>query len=143
MERRSNRIFQVMTLLLLCQILCGCPSFRIDRITDGAEVKPLPQEFAVGKTTLADVLNSYGAPSDLVDMKGLFSIHYQRTFYRGGQFSLGIPLNDLLKMSPSFDTTGNLTRYDEAVFIFTPDGILSNMMYEKGTDHPLWKTYWQ
>jgi len=143
MEHPFNRILWVTTLLFLCQILGGCPSFRIDRINDGEVIKPLPQELAVGKTTLADVLSFYGAPSDIMDMQGHFSLHYQRTFYRGGQFSLGIPLSDVFKISPTFDAAGNLKRYDEAIFIFTPNGILSKMAYEKGSDYPLWKTYWQ
>jgi hypothetical protein len=117
MEHRFNRI------------LCGCPSFRIDRINDGSEVKPLPQAFVVGKTTLADVLSSYGAPADIIDMKGHFALHYQRIFYRGGQISLSLPLKDIIKVSPAFDVAGNLQRYDSAVFIFTPEGILSKMIY--------------
>ena len=44
---------------------------------------------------------------------------------------------------PAFDAAGNLSRYDEAVFIFTSEGILAGMSYEKGTAHPLWKTYWK
>ncbi len=129
--------------MFFCQTLCGCPSFRIDRVNDGTDVKPLPQEFSVGKTTLTDVLSIYGAPSDVVDLKGQFAIHYQRAFYRGGQLSLSFPLRDVIKVSPSFEAAGNLQRYDEAVFIFTPDGILSKMVHEKGTDRPLWDTYWK
>jgi hypothetical protein len=141
MACRFKRILRAMILLLLCQVLCGCLSFRIDRISDGAEVQPLPQGFAVGKTTLADVLASYGAPADIVDMKSHFALHYQREFYRGGQLSLGFPLGDALKVSPKLDASANLQRYDSAVFIFTPEGVLAGMTYEKGTDHPLWNTY--
>jgi hypothetical protein len=143
MERRFNRIAWAMIPLLLCQILCGCPSFRIDRINNGSEVKPLPQAFAVGKTTLADVLSFYGAPADIIDMEGHFALHYQRTFYRGGQLSLSLPLKDIIKVSPALDVAGNLQRYDAAVFIFTPEGILSKMIYDHGTGHPLWNTYWK
>jgi len=143
MECLFNRIRWAMTLLLLSQILYGCVSFRIDMVNNGADVQPLPQEFVVGKTTLTDVLVSYGAPADIVDMRGHFALHYQRTFYRGGQFSLGIPLSDVLKASPMLDATGYLQRHDSAVFIFTPEGVLSEMTYEKGTSKPLWNTYWK
>lgn len=143
MECRSKRILWAMTLLLLGQILYGCISFRIEKVNDGAGVQPLPQEFVVGKTTLTDVLASYGAPANILDMKGHFALHYQRAFYRGGNFSLGIPLTDVLRVSPMLNATGNLQRYDSAVFVFTLDGVLSEMNYAKGTRHPLWETYWK
>jgi len=143
MRRRSKRLPGATILLVACLILGGCLSLRIDKVTDGAEVKPLPREFAVGKTTLADILASYGAPADIVDMKGHFALHYQRSFYRGGQLSLSIPLSDVLKMSPKLDAAGNLVRYDAAVFIFTPDGVLSEMTYENGIARLLWDTYWK
>ncbi len=143
MECRFNRILWAMTLLLLSQILCGCVSFRIDQVNYGADVQPLPREFVIGKTTLTDVLGSYGAPADIVDLRGHFALHYQRAFYRGGQFSVGLPLTDVLKLSTMLDATGNLQRHDSAVFVFTPEGVLSEMIYEKGTSHPLWDTYWK
>jgi len=140
---RFNGILWGMTLLLLGQILCGCITFRIDKVNDGADVQPLPQEFVVGKTTLTDVLASYGAPAEIAEMTGHFALHYQRAFYRGGNLSLGIPLSDVLRVSPTLDATGNLQRYDSAVFVFTLDGVLSEMNYAKGTSHPLWGTYWK
>jgi len=143
MDRRFNGILWGMALLLLGQILCGCISFRIDKINDGADVHPLPQEFVVGKTTLREVLASYGAPVDIVEMTGHFALHYQRAFYRGGNFSVGIPLSDVLRVSPTLDTMGNLQRYDSAIFVFTLDGVLSEMNYVRGTSHPLWGTYWK
>jgi len=141
--RRFKHLLGAAILLVVCLILGGCLSLRIDKVTDGAEVKPLPQEFAVGKTTLTDILASYGAPAVVVEMKGHFALHYQRSFYRGGQLSLSVPLSDVLKTSPKLDATGNLLRYDAAVFIFTPDGVLSEMTYENGIARPLWNTYWK
>jgi len=142
MECRGNRLLWAMTLLLLSQFY-GCLSFRIEKVNIDAEVQPLPQEFVVGKTTLTDVLASYGAPVDVVDMKGHFALHYLRTFYRGGSLSLGIPLADVLRVSPTLNATGNLQRFDSAVFIFTLDGVLADMSYARGTSQPLWETYWK
>ena len=82
-----------------------------------------------------------GAPFNVVDMKVYFAISYLRSFYRGTNLSLSIPFNEVLKVRLAFDAAGNLSRYDEAVFIFTSEGILTGMSYEKGTAHPLWKTY--
>lgn len=143
MEHLFNRLPFVIALLLACQTLCGCLTVRIEKGNDGGDIKPPPQEFAVGRTTLVEVLNFYGAPSEVVDMKGYFAISYLRTFYRGANLSLSIPLNDVIKISPAFDAAGNLRRYDAAVFIFTPEGILSEMSYREGTSHPLWNTYWK
>jgi hypothetical protein len=143
MECRFNRLLCAMILLLLSAMLYGCLSFRIDMVNNGADVQPLPQEFAVGKTTLTDVLVSYGAPADIVDMRGHYALYYQRAFYRGGQLSLSLPLSDVVKVSPTMDAAGNLWRYDSAVFIFSPEGVLSEMSYEKGTSQPLWNTFWK
>ncbi len=143
MERRFNRLPCLITLLLLCQILWGCPSIRIEKVNRGEDVKPPPQEFAVGRTTLEEVLSIYGAPFNVVDMKGYFAITYLRAFYRGANLSLSFPLTEAIKVSPAFDAAGNLSRYDEAVFIFTSEGILAGMSYERGMAHPLWKTYWK
>jgi hypothetical protein len=142
MERRSKRLFTALA-LALCLALGGCLSLRIEKVNDGPEIKTPPQAFTVGKTTLADVLTAYGAPVDVVDMKGSFALYYQRSFYRGGQLSISIPLSDVLKVSPSFNAAGNLLRYDTAVFTFTPDGTLSAMTHAKDSDHPLWGTYWK
>ena len=139
MERLFRRLRWGVVPILFCLGLCGC--LRIDKVVIDAEVKPPPQEFAVGRTTLADVLASYGAPAEILDMKGHFSIHYQRAFYRGAYFAVSIPLTNTFQAS--FNANGNLQRYDMAVFVFTPEGILSDMTYAKGTNHPLWSTYWK
>ncbi|MDQ5986558.1 MAG: hypothetical protein CSYNP_02288 [Syntrophus sp. SKADARSKE-3] len=144
MERLSKRFFPAAALALaVCLVLGGCPSLRIEKVNDGPKIKAPPQTFIVGKTTLFDVLRVYGAPADVVDMKGHFALYYQRSFYRGGQLSISIPLSDVIKVSPSFNAAGNLLRYDTAVFIFTPDGTLSAMAHAKDSDHPLWGTYWK
>jgi len=143
MERPFNRLLFLIAFLLACQTLCGCLTFRIEKVNDGQDIKPPPPEFAVGQTTLAEVLNLYGAPSEVREMRGHFALSYLRTFYRGANLSLSVPLNDVIKISPAFDATGNLRRYDAAVFIFTSEGVLSEVSYEKGIAHPLWKTYWK
>ena len=127
----------------MCQCLSGCITLRYDQLTDGSDVKPIPKEFLVGTTTLADVLAFYGAPANIANMEGRFALFYQKAFYHGGQISAGIPLSEMLRSSPKFDAMGNLQRYDAAVFVFKPDGILSEMSYVKGTDLPMWNTFWK
>jgi hypothetical protein len=140
---RSKHFLQIIVILLSASTLCGCVTIRIDKVSGDADIKPLPHEFIVGTTTLADVMDFYGAPVDIEDMENHFAIHYQKFHYRGVQLSFGIPFSNQLQESGSFGASGMLLRYDSAIFIFTLDGILSEMAYARDTDRPLWNTYWQ
>jgi hypothetical protein len=143
MRCHSNKAPLILILLLIGPVLWGCISFRIEKIKDGADVPLPPVEFMVGETTLSEVLSFYGAPAQIVNMKGHFALLYQKAIYRGGHLSIGIPLGDVAKVSPSLSSMGDLLRYDTVVFVFTPDGLLDNMKYENGTSKPLWNTFWQ
>ena len=138
-----SSIIRVAAALLIAQAISGCVSLRIEKIQGGADVLPPPVEFIQEKTLLEEILSCYGAPTDLVDMNGDFALHYQRALYRGMKVSMGIPLKNVLLPSPSMEATGNLLRYDTVVFIFTADGVLKDMKYEKGTSRSLWEDYWK
>ena len=56
--------------------------------------------------------------------------------------SIGFPLKNALLPNPGLEATGNLLRYDTVVFIFTADGVLKDMKYEKNTDRSSWEDYW-
>jgi len=133
----------IMTALIAGFVISGCVSLRIEKINDGTAVLPPPEGFMAGKTSLHEVLLYYGAPTDIIDMQGYLALHYQRTFYRGGHLSIGIPLGDVFKASPSMDARGDLALHDAIIFIFTTDGLLKDMRYEKSTSRPLWDTYWE
>ena len=137
-----NSIIRVAAALLIAQAISGCISLRIEKIQEGADVLPPPVEFIQKKTLLEEILSCYGAPTDLVDMNGDFALHYRRALYRGMKVSMGIPLKYALLPNPSMEATGNLLRYDTVVFIFTADGVLQDMKYEKGTSRSLWEDYW-
>jgi hypothetical protein len=130
-------------MILFIGQVCGCVSLQIDKINDGADISPPPDEFTAGKTSLQDVLNFYGAPSEIVDMEGHFALHYHRTMDRVGRVSIGVPSSDVLKVGPEFNARGTLLRHDTVVFVFTPEGLLEDMIYEKGTSRPLWGTFWK
>jgi len=138
----SNSTIRVAAALLLAHVLSGCVSLRIEKMQKGVDVLPPPVEFIQKKTLLEEVLAGYGAPTDLVDMNGDFALHYRRALYRGMRVSVGIPLKSVLLPNPSMEANGNLLRYDTAVFIFTADGVLKDMRYEKGTSRSLWEDYW-
>jgi hypothetical protein len=143
MRCHSNKILRILLILFIGQMIGGCVSLQIDKIHDGADVPPPPDQFAAGKTSLQEVLSYYGAPTEIVHMDGPFALHYRRTLYRGVDISIGIPLNDVLKAAPKLDGRGNLTLYDTVVFVFTAEGLLKELKYEKGTSHPLWSTFWK
>ncbi len=133
----------LISLLLATLVLSGCVSFRVDRISKGAEVPPPAPELKKGSATLTEVLVRHGAPTDILDLQGKFALVYRRSYYRGGQVSIGIPLSDIIKTSFNLEAAGNLLRHDMLVFIFTRDGVLEETTYEKGTDRPLWNTFWK
>jgi hypothetical protein len=132
-----------MIALLAGLVISGCISLRIEKINNGAEILPPPEGFMEGKTSLEEVLLYYGAPTEIIDMRGSLALHYQRKFYRGGHLSIGIPLGDVYNVSPKMDARGDLVLHDAIVFIFTTDGLLKDMSYEKSTNRPLWDTYWE
>jgi hypothetical protein len=143
MRCRSKKIIWILSAILLGQFAFGCISFHIDKINDGADILPPPDEFQAGKTSLQEVLVAYGAPAEIVDMKGHFALHYQKTMDRAGHISVGIPLVNYLKAGPKLSTRGNLLRHDSVVFVFTSEGLLEDMIYQKGTNQPGWDTFWK
>ena len=138
-----NSIIRIGAALLLAKALSGCISLRIEKIQEGVDVLAPPVEFLQKKTLLDEILSSYGAPTDIVDMNGDFALHYRKALYKGMDVSIGIPLKYALLLNPSMGAYGNLLRYDTVVFIFTADGVLKDMKYEKGTSRSLWDDYWK
>ncbi len=143
MACRSDKIIGLLTILLFGLSMGGCVSLQIEKFNNGAEVLPPPHRFIAGKTSLQEVLSLYGAPNEIVPMKELFALYYQKSLYRGADLSIGIPLSDVWLPGPSLESRGNLARYDTAVFVFTPEGLLQDLKYEKGTSAPLWNTFWK
>ena len=143
MRCHSNNIKWIITAMLIGQVILGCVSFHIDKINVGVDIPPPPDEFKAGNTSLQEVLNRYGAPAEIVNMEGHFALHYQRTMGRAGHISIGVPLIDVLKAGPELTARGNLLSHDTLVFVFTPAGLLEDMVYEKGTSRPLWGTFWK
>jgi hypothetical protein len=143
MRCRFDKMIWVTAALLIAQAISGCVSLQIDKVQEGVDILPPPVGFIQKKTSLEEILSCYGAPTDLADMDGDFALHYRRILDRGMNVSIGIPLKDLLLTSPSMKATGNLLRYDAVVFIFTADGLLKDMKYEKGTSRSIWEDYWK
>jgi len=136
-----SNIIRIVAALLLTQAISGCISLQIEKRQEGVDVLPPPVEFLQKKTLLNEILSSYGAPTDIVDMNGDFALHYRKALYKGMDVSIGIPLQNLL-LYPSTGAFGNLSHYDAVVFIFTADGVMKDMKYEKGSSRSLWEDYW-
>jgi hypothetical protein len=143
MRCRFDLIIQLLIALLIAPAICGCVSLQIEKFQDGVDVLLPPDEFIREKTSLKEILSRYGAPDDLVEMNGGFALNFRRALYRGMNVSVGIPLKNVMLFNPSVDATGNLLRYDTVVFVFTAEGVLKDMKYEKGTSRSLWEDYWQ
>lgn len=131
-------------MLLLACLLSGCVGLRFDRISQGADVPAPAADLKEGKATLAEVLNRYGAPTEIVDMNDHFAILYKKSFYQGGQISIGIPLPDLHFQSGfKMEAAGNLLRHDVLALFFTPEGLLAGTVYERGAILPYWESFWK
>lgn len=139
---RFDLILRVTAALLIAIAVSGCVSLQIEKFQEGGDVLPPKDGFALEKTSLKEILSCYGAPDDIVEMKGDFALYFRRALYRGMNVSFGIPLKDVFLLSPSVKSTGNLIRYDTAVFIFTADQVLKDMRFENGTSRSLWGDYW-
>jgi hypothetical protein len=65
---------------------------------------------------------------------------YQRSLLAQSGLSFGIPLTDILMKSFKLSGSGSLARYDLLLLFFTPDGILREIIKEKGSHYPYLKT---
>jgi hypothetical protein len=143
MRCRFDTVFWLLAALSIASAISGCVSLQVSKIQEGIDVLPPKDEFVREKTSLKEILSCYGAPDDIVDMNGDFALHFRRSLYNGIIVSIGIPLKNGLLPNPSVDANRNLLRYDTVVFIFTAEGVLKDLKYEKGTTRSLWEDYWQ
>ena len=134
-----SSIFILVTVLVLGHLVSGCVSFRCLRRVEGQVIVPPSKKLQLGRTTLEDALSLLGAPDNLLELKGKDLLIYERTVYRQNTFSLGIPVFDILWPSVDLAAYGTLVRYDRLVLFFTPDGVLQNVVFEKGSNRPYMK----
>ena len=121
-------------------LLTGCISYRLIKATEGRSVCPIFEECQVGKTTLQEALEILGAPDQVAELEGKDVLIYWRSLFAQSGLSLGIPLADIWINSFRFSASGRLARYDLLLLFFTPDGILREIVSEKGSHQPYLKT---
>ncbi|WP_408998196.1 hypothetical protein ACJ77P_10585 [Syntrophus buswellii] len=72
-----------------------------------------------------------------------FALTFERSAYQGVSLSLGMPISDTIRLSAGLAARGSVIRYDMMMLLFTRERVLYSSIVEKGSDNPLWKTYWQ
>ena len=118
--------------------LTGCVSYRFMRAVEGRLVPPIPEECHAGKTTLQEALEMFGAPDQLLELEGKDVLICRRSSLAESGLSFGIPMTDMLSFDVS--ASGSLACYDLLLLFFTPDGILREIVSEKGSEYPYLKT---
>jgi len=127
-------------LFILGNLLTGCVSYRFIKATEGRLFSRIFEEFQVGKTTLQEALETLGAPDQLAELEGKDVLTYKRSLSTESRLSFGIPLADIWRRGFDFSAHGRLVRYDLLLLFFTPDGILREIVSEKGSHYPYLKT---
>jgi hypothetical protein len=135
------KIIRILIPLLISGIfISGCISFEMVKGIEGSPVTPPGDTIHVGKTTLETVLLLLGAPDQLAEMEGKDLLVYEQALYRDNRISVGIPLGDITGPNIDLSAYGTLVRYDTLALFFSPDGILRDIVFEKGSDRSYMKT---
>lgn len=125
-------------------VFSSCLSYRFTRRVQGVSVQQPQGLFAVGQTTLADVLTTLGAPDTIVKVDDRDLLVYERSIFHQNRFSLGIPLMDVaVGGSVDVSASGGLTRYDSLAFFFGGDGVLTQVAVQEGSASPYIRTLFQ
>lgn len=140
MGSRFNIALVLITFLLSGTLLSACISYQFVRAVQGDEVVPPDDAFELGKTSLGEVLSVLVAPDKVAEMEGKDFLFYERTVLQDSRLSLSIPLLDISGTNVDLSGYGTLVRFDRLVLLFTPDSILRQMMFEKGSSGPYLKT---
>jgi hypothetical protein len=125
---------------IVCSLVTGCVSYRVIKAVEGSPISNIYEEFLVGTTTLEKALQTLGAPDRVAELEGKNVLIYQKALLSNKGLSFGIPLADIWNPSFEFSVYGELVRYDLLFLCLTPDGILSEMVSEKGSRYPYFKT---
>ncbi len=142
---RSEDKIRIISFLVIFSsfLFVSCVSFRIIKINNGINISHPGKHIEKGKTKLSDILTVYGAPCKIIEVDGKTVIIYEKSYYKGGQLSIGIPLSEITGANLSMTAFGNLLRYDTLMATFDDNYILTDIAYEKGTDQPFWTSLYK
>lgn len=130
----------LMSLFIVGNLVTGCVSYKFIRGMEGRPIPPISEEFRVGKTTLQEALKTLGAPDQVADLEGKTVLIYRRSLTAQSGLSFGIPLIDIWVHAFDFSAYGRLIRSDLLLLLFTPDGILREIIIEKASHSPYLET---
>ena len=116
----TTRMTSVITGLLVLFALTGCASWERDKGVETLWRQPKHQQWSVGKTTDADVMDALGPPSQII------ALEEQRVFYYMREENSGQAYIFIL-----WNQSKEQTQYDRAVFFFDKKGILLKYAYSK------------
>ncbi len=125
------RISLVLIMFFISSILSGCVSYRYTKTVKGREVLSPGEMFEIGKTTLGGVLSMLGAPDRVMELEGKDLLVYEKEFEKDGRLTLSLSVMESLKVR--FPAYGSELNHDFLCLFLTPDGILENMVFEKGS----------
>ena len=135
-----HAIFKVLVIsipiLIAGRLLGGCVTYQVVRNLEGTDVVAPGDEFQVDKTTLEDALALLGAPTTVVELEGKDLLLYQKTVMRQKRLSVGLPLLDALGTNINFSASKGRANYDTLALFLTPDRILRQVVFTKGTSQP-------
>jgi hypothetical protein len=135
-DAMTRRLVMLLSLLLSALFLPGCVSYQFFRAVEGREVVSPCDALEVGKATLGDVLLLLGAPDKVVELEGKDLLLYETVALDEKRLTFGIPVADVLGANIDLSAYGTVARYDTLACFFTPDGILQDMVFEKGSSQP-------
>jgi len=121
--------------------LSGCISYQYDRYIYGLPIQDPGDQFPLIQTTIGDVLAKMGAPDHIVSLDNKDLLVYRRSLLQENSISVAIPIVDIATAgSVDMSASGALTRSDVLTFFFNSDGMLVDVVFEKGTEAPYLET---
>ena len=137
----KHRFTMLVGICIFLVCLSGCLSYQYERRVEGTEINDPGDAYPLGKTTIGDVLSRLGAPQEVHSLDNSDLLVYQRSLYQESGLSLGIPVLDVVAGGRiDISASGALTRYDTLTFWFNSQGTLEDIVFEKASLRPYFRT---
>jgi len=128
-------------IIVLILALSGCISYQYDRYIYGVPIQDPGDQYPLNHATIGDVLANLGAPDYVHSLDNKDMLVYRRSLLQENSLSVGIPVVDVATGgSVDLSASGALIRSDVLTFFFNSEGILVDVVFEKGTDAPYLET---
>jgi hypothetical protein len=133
--------FRFLILLVIFPVITsGCVSLRVEKAGIGNGLPAQVSGVKEKQSTLADALKICGAPDQIIDLEGEVALVYEKGFYKGVQLSLGVPVSQSTSgAGVNLSGYGTLWKYDRLALFFSPDWILLQSVYVKGSKDPFFR----